>query len=373
MNFLGLILTVLAAKLAFASDIFDKKEEEEALIINENLTNSIINTFPAELWVEIGSFLALPQQELGYLNKAISNAVFKLYPYRKIVARRYGIHELNDLENDEDMAWFKSLLQIKDPVEVFRSISSGFLNQRAFPNSKGPICRYMIRVLFSLPAEVAQETIALNTDSIVFYNFIYTLFELEYYAQIIEIYKFYPSIITYSLDFVDIEKLIKLINQIFNVSEEDEPELFKESVDFFNFIFQNRSEFQKPKFLYCCMMAKVQLKYYINYLFQNLDNFNQILQVPYYREHPKLSVEESERIYELLLVILDEYRIKLLENGNLEQDQIEELYERAKILFKIGFKPEIEEDLYELEIKNGNFDYQSMRYFANYALFSGRL
>ena len=105
-------------------------------------------------------------------------------------------------------------------------------------------------------------------------------------------------------------------------------------------------------------MANVPLKYYINYLPDNLDAFHQMIKFTCCRKHPKLSVEESERIYEVLLVILDEYRVKLLKNGSFEQDRIEELYEGHKILFKIGFKPEIEEDLYELEIKNGNFDYR---------------
>ena len=249
MNLLGLILTVLAAKLAFASDIFDKKEEEEALIINENVTSSIINTFPAELWVEIGSFLPLPQKELGCLNKSASDAVFKLYPYRKFVARRYGIHELNDLENDEDMAWFKNLILVKDLVEVFRSIAAGFFDQRAFPNSKGPISHYLVRVISILAAEDFEEILELTINPNLFKQFLLDLLELEHYALIIDFFKLFPSFIVHAMMFIDIENEIKLINQIFNVSEEKEPELFKESVDVFNFILQNLDELLRPKFL----------------------------------------------------------------------------------------------------------------------------
>lgn len=359
-------LTFVGIKVAFAALTFQEEKNDDIRVVDGTGTNvSIINSFSADLWAEIGSFLPFPQQELGFLNKTASYAVFKLHPYRIFVAKKFGIHELTNFNNDKDMAWFKNLVHVDDPLKVFLSISFGLFYQRAFPNSIRPLFRYIMRAYLSLPSVAAAN---ISPSNSLLEHVLFSLYEIEDYQVIIEIYKSFPSLISVSICSIDLNKSKKLIEEIFNVPEGK----LGESIATFNLLLNNIFEDRTSKLLYSCILANVPLNIYIDRL---LNNFENLVQVRLYGCQPKLSGEESRRINETMLVILDNYHAERLGEEILDDEALikaDILYEGYKIMFKIGLNPETEDNIYELEIKNGNFDSQYLKLCAYYALLARR-
>ena len=323
---------------------------------------SSISRFPPEIWAQVGIFLICPQKELGTLNKVASYAVLKHIPYRLFVENRYGISGLqNFVGADENIYWFKNLAVVKDPKDIALSILSGIFSQEAFSKILAPV----IRSLLQIPSLFSTGVFGYRHVTVL----ILKLFNAEAYDEIIAIFKLCPDFISSSFRHTNVDMWKKLIRHVFSCSSENNPELLNESVATYNFIIQKtKSMDEVALILYCCVLENVPMNIYIDSI---RDCFPEVLKVVYDRQK-KLRDEESDRVYETLVHCLDHYHAKLLDNAN-NDEEISAKIENYRIILKIGFKPKIEENFYELEIENKYFDPQTLRKFSIFSLFSGRL
>ena len=89
-----------------------------------------------ELLLYIGNYLAIPQMNLGYVNKGFHEILFDRFKLKNLIIDLCSSPELLTY-NDEDSMFFEELKTISDEFYLFDAIAAGLFTQNAFkPYSK---------------------------------------------------------------------------------------------------------------------------------------------------------------------------------------------------------------------------------------------
>lgn len=145
-------------KASVCSDHFDLERielkhsvnsEETKIEVTEktNINKISFENLNPDILGYIGSFLNVPQRELGRLTKYFRILFKDSYPYSRYLMERFGITELSDAVSDKDLNWFSDKLEYykEDPNIYFSLLMKAIYYDKIFSMNSEALCQYYLR------------------------------------------------------------------------------------------------------------------------------------------------------------------------------------------------------------------------------------